>query len=328
MSQVSVVIPNYNGAAYLKACLDSLYHQTFSDFEIILVDNASTDGSYEMAVSDYPDVRFRRLDSNTGFCHAVNTGIEMSDAEYVLLLNNDTWCAPEFVEALLSGIRRHPDAFCVQARMVRMDDPSRLDNAGDFYCALGWAFSMGKDLPAGSFAKERRIFSGCAGAALYRRAFLDRIGLFDEVHFAYLEDVDLGYRSLLAGYENWYIPEAVVHHAGSAASGSRHNSFKVWHTVRNNLYMVRKNMPLPQLVLNAPLLFAGWLVKAVYFARKGLLRDYRDGTAQGLRLSVRKSRKHLQDVRIRQYLYVQLELWFNLVRLFENALGHMLNNRG
>ena len=98
--------------------------------------------------------------------------------------------------------------------------PTRRFTALRKLVATATAFSMGKDLPAGSFAKERRIFSGCAGAALYRRAFLDRIGLFDEVHFAYLEDVDLGYRSLLAGYENWYIPEAVVHHAGSAASGS------------------------------------------------------------------------------------------------------------
>ena len=149
MSQVSIVIPNYNGAPYLKACLDSLYRQTLADeLEIILIDNASTDGSYEAACREYPDIRFRRLETNTGFCHAVNEGIGMARSEYILLLNNDTWCEETFVEELLGGMKRHPAAFSVQACMLQMKDPERIDNAGDYYCALGWAFSLGKDKPA------------------------------------------------------------------------------------------------------------------------------------------------------------------------------------
>lgn len=126
-----------------------------------------------------------------------------------------------------------------------------------------------------------RIFSACAGAAIYRKELLEKIGLFDEAHFAYLEDVDVGYRANLYGYRNLFAPDAVVYHAGSAVSGSRHNPFKVELTARNNLYLIYKNMPPLQLLINLPFLLLGILIKGVYFGRKGMGKSYLSGLKKG-----------------------------------------------
>ena len=140
------------------------------------------------------------------------------------------------------------NCFSMEAKMIQMREPEKLDGAGDYYCLLGWAFARGKDQPVEKYQKCDRIFSACAGAAIYRKELLEKIGLFDEAHFAYLEDVDVGYRANLYGYRNLFAPDAAVYHAGSAVSGSRHNPFKVELTARNNLYLIYKNMPPLQLL--------------------------------------------------------------------------------
>ena len=314
MSRATVVIPNYNGMRFLPDCLSSLAAQSEPDVEIILVDNGSSDESVSFVRQHYPQTVVCAAAHNTGFCRAVNEGIERSSAPYVILLNNDTVVHPDFVRELCSCMDRHPDAFSAQARMVSMDDPDRIDDAGDFYCALGWAFARGKGKRADRYNREGRIFSSCAGAAIYRKSFLEKTGLFDTAHFAYLEDLDLGYRANLLGYRNYYAPRAVVRHAGSGASGSRYNAFKVRHSSRNSVLVIYKNMPGWQIALNAPALAAGFAVKGLFFARRGLLREYLSGLRMGLKKLDRSKRMDFSKVRTAQLLRVQRMLVTGLFR--------------
>lgn len=316
MQEVTVIIPNLNGKAFLKGCLSSLRQQTFRNFEVILVDNGSSDNSVAYVKENFPEVRVHRFTVNTGFCHAVNAGIRLSSSPYVILLNNDTVCEEHFVEELLTGIKRHPKGFSCQALMLRMHQPELIDDAGDYYCALGWAFADGKGHPAAHCTREKKVFAACAGAAIYNRRMMEKVGLFDEKHFAYLEDIDIGYRAKIFGYENWLIPSAKVLHAGSGTSGSAYNEFKVRHTSRNSIYLIYKNMPVFQIFLNLPLLVCGFCIKTIFFWKKGFLKEYLTGLWNGIRMSRREDKVIFQKNNRKNYGKIQLELWYNTIRRF------------
>lgn len=283
MKNITIIIPNLNGMRYLEGCLESLEKQSDTDFEIVMIDNGSTDGSVAWVREHYPSVRIRAYHRNTGFCKAVNEGIRLSSSEYVLLLNNDVVCDPDMVFFLHRAMEKKPHAFSCCAKLLRMSDPEKIDDAGDYYSALGWAAARGQGKSKDCYRTEEQVFAGCAACAIYRRSMLRETGLFDERHFAYLEDVDIGYRARRYGYQNWYIPQAVVYHAGSATSGSRHNAFKVRLSARNSVWVIRKNMPPLQIALNLPLLSAGFLLKGGYFLAKGLGKEYACGFLEGLR---------------------------------------------
>ena len=240
--EVTVIIPNVNGMAYLDGVLSGLECQTVKDFEVILVDNGSRDGSCAFVAASYPWVHLIELPENFGFCRAVNEGIKASRSPYVLLLNNDIEVTDNFIEEMTAAISQHTNAFSCAARMIQFHDRDKLDDAGNYYCALGWAYARGKGKDIRTYEKEEKIFASCAGAAIYRRKIFDKIGYFDEEHFAYLEDMDVGYRARINGYENWYAPKAMVYHVGSGTSGSKYNSFKVKLAARNNVYLNYKNM--------------------------------------------------------------------------------------
>ena len=314
MSEAAVVIPNWNGMRYLEGCLNSLRKQTCASFDLILVDNGSTDGSVEYIRENYPEAELIALPENTGFCSAVNLGIQKSSAEYVILLNNDTVCDPRFVEKLLEGIKRRPEAFSCCAKMLRMQEPDRIDDAGDFYCALGWAFADGKGKPSSARDSEHKVFASCAGAAVYRKNLLEKTGLFDTGHFAYLEDIDLGYRAQLAGYDSYLLPEAVVYHAGSGTSGAAaHSEFKVKYSSRNSVYLIGKNMPIWQIILNLPFLLAGFLIKTIYFAGKGYGKTYIGGLREGFAMAAESAGNGYRRINRPRFFRVQLQLWRNLL---------------
>ena len=279
---VSVIIPNYNGEYFLKACLEALKRQTFDDMEVILVDNASTDDSIKLAKELYREIRVIELHDNTGFAYAVNRGIEAAKGEYVLLLNNDTIVFPNFVKNQYKMIKGKPDVFSCSALMIQNQNHELVDDAGDELAVLGWGFAPDRDKPVSGCGVPHEVFSSCAGAAIYRKAVFDEIGLFDESFFAYLEDMDVGYRARLAGYRNLYNPYAKVYHLGSASSGSRHNAFKVELSARNSMYMMKKNMPVWQYILNLPFIVAGIAIKTVYFAKKGIAGAYIRGIYRGI----------------------------------------------
>ena len=312
--QVSVIIPNFNGRNYLKDCLNSLNQQHFQDFEIILVDNASTDDSLSLARELCPEIKTIVLSENFGFCRAVNEGIRASKTPFVLLLNNDTVVDPDFVGALYEAIRGKEKVFSCASQMRKLTDPSKMDDGGDFYCALGWAFARGKDKPYEDYEKAGRIFFSCAGAAIYRREVFEKIGYFDEVHFAYLEDLDVGYRARIFGYENRYEPKAIVYHMGSGTTGSRYNEFKVRYSARNNLYVVYKNMPALQLILNLPFLLAGCIVKYFFFRKRDMGREYLRGLKEAFPLMKKEKKAGFRPENFSHYLRIQLELWGNIIR--------------
>ena len=310
---VSIVIPNYNGEQYLRDCIESLNKQTMDDLELIIVDNGSTDKGLETARELRPDVRIIELDKNYGFSRAVNEGIQASKAPYVILLNNDTRALPDFAYELYNAIRNDKKVFSVSAKMLQMNAPDLCDSAGDMFCCLGWAFAIGKDKPEEKYTGSRDVFSACAGAAIYRKEIFEEIGYFDEDHFAYLEDVDVGYRARICGYRNVYEPKAIVYHAGSGMSGSRYNKFKISLSSRNNVYLVYKNMPLLQLVINLPFLIAGYMIKTVFFIRKGEGVTYVKGLFKGISMCRREKKFPYRNKNLVNYFRIQWELWRNTI---------------
>lgn len=321
MVKTTVVIPNLNGIKYLNECIAHVLRSK-AEVDVIVVDNGSTDGSIEALCSTFPEVRVIELGYNTGFCHAVNVGIANAKTPYVFLLNDDAYVTASAIGRLEKVLDADPMCFSVQAKMLKMFEKDLIDSAGDEYCALGWAFPKGQDSPNGPKykGKIKSTFSACGGAALYRRSLFKKIGLFDENHFAYLEDVDIGYRAMIYGYHNKIDLGAVVYHAGSQTTGSRHNDFKVRSAAKNNIYLLYKNMPFWQFVLNLPLIEAGIIIKFIYFIRKGLGKSYFVGLMQGIGISLSKKGR-AQKVKycaenLPNYIAIQVLLYINIVRRF------------
>lgn len=317
--KTTVIIPNYNGKNFLKNCLGSATKSTVCA-SIIVVDNGSADKSREWLAQNYPQVKVISFPENRGFCQAVNAGIAAAETPYIFLLNNDTTIEPDCIERLEAAMDADSRIFSVGAKMLSMKEPDVVDGAGDLYSAFGWAYAVGKGKKSERYTRRLTVFSNCAGAALYRKAYLEKTGLFDEAHFAYLEDVDLGYRARIAGWRNVTEPSAVVYHAGSASSGSRYNEFKITHSARNNVYLIYKNMPLLQLLLNLPFLLLGFAIKILFFAAKGYGSVYCRGLWAGVTLAASPKGKE-RKVRftwknLANYGKIQLELWSNMFRRF------------
>lgn len=325
MQKATVVIPNYNGIKFIRECLESLLAQDVpvSDYHIIVVDNGSTDGSRQLIEEEFPGISLIALPGNTGFCHAVNVGIEAAETPYVILLNNDTKAHPGFVGALCGALDARPEAFSVSARMRMWDDPGLLDDAGDRYCVLGWAYARGKGKPAVRYEAPAEIFSACGGAAIYRKSILKKIGLFDEGHFAYLEDLDMGWRARIHGCRSYYEPAAEVVHYGSASTGSRYNERKTKLAAANSIYVIAKNMPLLQWIWNLPFLLPGFLVKFLFFCGKRMGILYLEGIREGLKKALsgqgRAGKVPFRWKNLGNYLAIQGQLYVNTLRLLKKT---------
>ncbi|GAA0727052.1 glycosyltransferase family 2 protein [Clostridium malenominatum] len=302
--KISIIIPNYNGEKYLKDCLDSLSKQSFTNFEIIIVDNASTDNSLNIIEENYPGIKLIKMDKNYGFSVAVNRGIKESMGDYVVLLNNDTVVFEDWLFNLVEAIERDSKIFSVSSKMIRYREKDKIDDAGDEYCLLAWAYKRGDGAFIEKYIKDCEVFSSCAGAAIYRKKIFGEIGYFDESFFAYMEDVDISYRAKIHGYRNFYSSKAKVYHIGSATTGSKYNSFKVKLAARNNIYVVYKNMPLIQLIINIPFIFLGFLIKYMFFYTKGFEKEYREG--------IKEAFKNLKHINKTKFYYKNL---FNYVKI-------------
>ena len=307
--EVTVIIPNYNGKKLLENCIQTLEKQTCTDFKLLVVDDGSTE------VTSSLDLTMLALKENTGFCGAVNEGIRHADTPYVILLNNDTEVLPEFVEELLAAIKKSNRIFSAGAMMIDYHDRERIDNAGDYYTAFGWAVARGKGKPLADFNRPCRVFSCCGGAVIYRTGLLRGMGPFDERHFAYLEDVDMGYRAKIHGYINCYAPGARVYHVGSATTGTRYNEKKVFLAARNSMYLIYKNMPFLQLLINLPLILSGILIKSLFFLKKGFAGEYLKGIGAGI-TGCRECKKVCFSWKnMGNYACIQLALWGNVIRI-------------
>lgn len=280
MSTVTVIVVNWNGGDWLAECIGKLLRQTLSPTRILLMDNGSTDDSLRK-IQPHPNLTIRLLGENLGFAAANNRGIAECDTDYVALLNPDAFPEPDWLERLVEAAERHPAAGSFGSRQLMDKTNDILDGIGDVYHVSGLAWRDGhgramtaRDLEGGD------IFAPCAAAALYRRAALEEAQGFDEDFFCYMEDVDLGFRLRLLGYGCRYVPEAVVHHVGSACTGGRHSAFSVYHGHRNLVWAFVKNMPgiLFWLLLPAHLLLT--LISLVFIGFRGqgaiILRAKRD----------------------------------------------------
>jgi GT2 family glycosyltransferase len=275
---VSIVIPNWNGMRFLDVCLASLDNQTNKNFETIVVDNGSSDGSVEYLKENYPNVQTMALKRNTGFSKAANIGILAARGDLVFLLNNDTEVDHECVKEILAAADCYPNDSFFCCKMVNYYHRDILDSAGDFLPKSLNPFSRGemwKD--SEEFKLSQHTFGACAGAAVYKRNALIEVGMFDEDFFAYYEDVDLSMRLQLAGYTCRYIPEAVVYHLGSATTGSTFNPFIAQCLARNKCFLLIKNMTWALIWTNCFDLIWGEVFRSIQFVKQKCAVEYIKG---------------------------------------------------
>jgi GT2 family glycosyltransferase len=263
--KASVIIPTWNGRDLLRAALRSLRAQTWTDFETVVVDNGSRDGTVAMLRDEFPDVAVVEFPENRGFAVAVNAGVRAARGRYLVLLNNDAEAEPGWLAALAGVLDARPEIGSVACKMLAARDPAIVDSAG---AAMGlFAYDIGRGERDGSgFAVAREILCPCAGAAAYRRELFDAVGTFDEAFFAWFEDVELGIRAQLAGFPCWYEPGARVRHHAHASAGQLSIPKTVF-TVRNALLLFVQTMPLRRLVPCAPLLLVWPFLDPIFSGR-------------------------------------------------------------
>ncbi|MBI2939503.1 MAG: glycosyltransferase family 2 protein [Chloroflexi bacterium] len=250
---VSVVVVNWNGRPHLERCLPALLAQTYRPVEVIVVDNGSSDGSASSVRRAFPGVQVREMAENLGFAAGSNEGIRCSRGTYVATLNNDTIPEPGWLAALVEAAESDPRVGLVASKMLFFDRPTIVNSAGICIDRAGIAWDRRGGQPDDPHEPPASVFGPCAGAALYRRAMLDDVGLFDEEFFCYLEDVDLAWRARLAGWECRYAPGARVLHHHSATSGEG-SAFKRFHLGRNKVWLLAKNMDAVDLVRYLPII--------------------------------------------------------------------------
>ena len=301
--RVSVVIPNWNGAHWLESCLHALREQTFRDFEVVVVDNGSTDGS--VALLDrlaerhpQPPLRIVALKENVGFAAGMNAGIATCAAPYVAALNNDTVPAPEWLGALVDALDARPEAGSAASTMLSLSEPHVIDTVGDGYRWDGRAFKIGEGeapdrLPGAPF----EVFGACAGAALYRAGMLREIGGYDERYFAYMEDVDLAIRARIAGWSCVSVPRAVVLHAGAGSSGGGMSDFSVRLTTKNIYATILKSVPgslMPLMMLGSVATLAGGILLGSLAGRPVWVRPHLRALLSGMRAALREAPSSLR----------------------------------
>jgi GT2 family glycosyltransferase len=280
---VSVIILTWNGRAYLKDCLDSLAAQTFRDFETILVDNGSSDGSADYLRGTFPWVRLLELPENVGFADGNNRGLALAQGAFIVTLNNDTKVDPDFLAELVKVADSDACIGMVAARMRNYYRPERIDAAGLMIGSNGLGYNIGfGEIDDGRY-NNVPLFGPCGGAALYRLAMLDETGFFDPDFFAYYEDFDLAWRVRMAGWKALAAPQALVYHVHSATGGEM-SRFKVYHTQRNKWFVIIKNWPLGLLLKRLPSIVAYDAAALVLAVLKG-----RGGAAVRARLDVVKN---------------------------------------
>lgn len=313
MPDLTIIIPNFNGKSFLKECFNSLKNQNYP-FEVIIIDNASTDGSADYISNNYPEFTLIRNNTNRGFAVAVNQGIKSTDTEYVFSMNNDVVLEMNCISNLIECLKKNSNYFAASSKMIQYHNKTKIDDAGDEYTILGYTQKVGNGKSTDLYQSTREIFGACAGAALYRRDIFDVIGLFDENFFAYMEDVDISYRAKIYGYKCIYCPKAVVYHVGSATTGSKYNKFKIRLAARNNVYVPYKNMPWPQLAFNFLFLIFGFLIKYLFFLKNGHGNDYITGLKEGLNSLNKIDKIEYKRERLNNYIYIEWLLIKNTVK--------------
>jgi len=279
-TDVTVIIVNYNGGDYLRRCVESLLHQTHMNFDCILVDNGSKDGS--LSALPELDTRFKIIDTgeNLGFAKATNLAAKQAKTDWIALLNPDAFARPDWLEKGLAARTRLPRTAMIGSTQYLALEPHLFDGLGDEYHAFGIAWRAGFGKPIEDVT-TREAFGPCGAGAFYDRKVFELVGGFDESFFCYHEDVDLAFRMRLAGYKCVQSAEAKIDHVSSAISG-RASEFAIYHGTRNRIWTFFNNMPAPLLIFLAiPHILANLAFLCASGLRKGrfkpTFRGMRDG---------------------------------------------------
>ncbi|MDD2823056.1 MAG: glycosyltransferase family 2 protein [Candidatus Daviesbacteria bacterium] len=244
MVDVSVIIPNWNGADLLFDCLVSLKKQTYKNFEIIVVDNGSTDTSVNFIKENYPKIKIVILDRNYGFAKAINSGVKLSKAKYVAFLNNDTEVDKSWLNNLVKTIDKHPEAASVGSKLLNFYNRKIIDGVGIQINEVGQAKSIGwNEKDKGQYEKEMLVFGVTGGASLFRRSIFIKVGMFDENYFMYCEEVDWAFRAQFSGYKAIYCPNAIVYHKHKMSSKKTPQHLEYWQ-FRNMTQTIIKDFPM------------------------------------------------------------------------------------
>jgi GT2 family glycosyltransferase len=299
---VAVLVVNWNAGALLARCLEALQRQTYRPDRIVVVDNASSDDSLELAAAHLRSVQLIQLPDNVGFARANNVAARCAGpVDALALLNPDAFAEPGWLKALVQAAEQEPEVGAFASQMRLASSPDNLDGAGDSYHVSGRAWRNGHGEPGSLWSdRDREVFAPCAAAALYRRAAFDDVGGFDERYFCYFEDVDLGFRLRLRGHRSLYVHSAVVHHVSSGLSGYR-SDFAVYHGERNGVWTFFKDMPAPLFWLYLPQHLALNLAALLFYPMRGqgrvVLRAKLDALF-GLRAVLRDRRTVQQSRRV------------------------------
>lgn len=297
---VSVIIVTWNNAIHLARCFESLVAQKSRDFEVIVIDNGSSDNTVFNLVENFQklDLRFEKLETNHGFAFANNLGARFARGEWLATLNADAFPEPDWLEQLLSAAGTIPNAFFA-SRQIQVNSPTLLDGEGDNYNVSGLAWRRNYGSPIRKTTEIDEVFSSCAAAALYpRQAFLD-VGGFDEDFFSYQEDVDLGFRLRLKGLHCFYVSMAIVHHVGSSTMGVN-SDFALYYSHRNLVWTFFKNMPERLLFKSLPAHLLANLMYLLYYTIVGrgkVLWRAKWDAINGLPIMLKK-RREIQKRRI------------------------------
>ncbi|NWG92559.1 MAG: glycosyltransferase family 2 protein [Parvularculaceae bacterium] len=298
MPRLSVIVVNFNAGARLARCVERLSRQTFKDFELLIVDNGSSDDSIDRARALQVPVVIDLVGANLGFAAANNRAAKRAKGEWLVFLNPDAYAEPQWLDELISGAERYPWADAFGSTQLNADDPSRIDGAGDVFHALGVAYRGCFGWPAEKLPPEGECFSPCAAAAMYRRATFEALGGFDERFFCYAEDVDLGFRLRLSGGRAVQLRGARVLHEGSGVAG-RHSAFTVYHGHRNRIWTAYKNLPAELYLATLPLRLLTDLALVFRAVAGGYVGPYIKALADGYAAprGVKDARREIQKAR-------------------------------
>ena len=293
MARATAVILNYNGRELLDTIVPSLLAQSYRDVRRVVLDDGSTDGSGAYIRSRWPEVEVVELERNVGVTAALNHAVGVATGDYLALLNNDLELQPTWLEELVRALDAHPRAASATGKMLDFYDRSILDGTGDSFMWSSAAQRRGfREPDRGQYDDPGPVFSPCAGAALFRLTAFDDVGPFDTDFFAYLEDVDWGFRAQLRGWEARYEPRAVAYHMGGATTGQNPRLYGALQR-RNQLLLVVKNYPARALLRHWPKIAlhqAGWVAASI--RDRMLLAHVRAlwGAVQALPQTLRKRR--------------------------------------
>jgi len=293
---VSILIVNWNGIKHLKKCFNSLSKITYPNYEIILIDNASQDGSVEFVRKNYPQVRVIQNKKNLGFAEANNIGYKEACGKYIFFLNNDTTIEPDCLTKLIEGIERDKNIGGIQPKILVMDEPKKLDCVGDFLTATGILqhYGIGGNANAEQYNKVVEIFSMKGAAMLFKRGVLEEVGVFDKDFFAYFEETDLCHRVRLAGYKIFYYPDSLICHKGSGTTRTLSFNFIQIHAFKNRICSYLKNFGKLELLKVLPLHLLVCELVAIFYSFKRMDLKFFFGIQQAIWWNIRHLGKTLE----------------------------------